>query len=196
MRAARRQKKTPFQEVDMAQGSLSRSYRRGVRVSLVLGLALATAIVVAGCSTAPTTPPPAATPDAGASQVATPAEAVPTTEPAPAEQPTTKLIIKDLKVGKGPKAKSGDMITVDYTGWLTDGTKFDSSKDSGTPFQFTLGAGQVITGWDTGVAGMQVGGKRKLTIPPGMGYGAQGAGNGAIPPNATLIFEVELLKIN
>jgi FKBP-type peptidyl-prolyl cis-trans isomerase len=106
-----------------------------------------------------------------------------------------RLTIRDEVVGKGPSAKSGDRVTVDYTGWLADGTKFDSSKDRNQPFSFSLGAGDVIPGWDQGVAGMKVGGKRKLTIPPDLGYGARGAG-GVIPPNATLIFEVELLKID
>lgn len=105
------------------------------------------------------------------------------------------LKIEDLVVGTGPTAKKGDRVTVDYTGWLTDGTKFDSSLDRNQPFAFTLGAGQVIAGWDQGVAGMMVGGKRKLTIPPELGYGAKGAG-GTIPPNATLVFEVEMKKIN
>lgn len=99
-----------------------------------------------------------------------------------------------LKRGKGAAAMIGQTVTVHYTGWLTDGTKFDSSVDRGQPFQFTLGAGQVIKGWDEGVAGMKVGEKRKLTILPDLGYGAAGAG-GAIPPNATLIFDVELLGV-
>lgn len=98
--------------------------------------------------------------------------------------------------GGGQAAKSGDMVTVNYTGTLTDGTKFDSSLNPGrTPFQFTLGQNQVIQGWELGVAGMKVGEKRKLTIPPELGYGAQAVG-GVIPANATLLFEVELLKIN
>jgi len=99
-----------------------------------------------------------------------------------------------LKEGTGEAAKNGDKVSVHYTGWLENGTKFDSSIDRGTPFEFTLGTGQVIQGWDLGVAGMKVGEKRKLTIPAELGYGAQGAG-GVIPPNATLIFEVELLDI-
>ncbi len=104
------------------------------------------------------------------------------------------LIIEELSVGEGVEAVVGKKVSVHYTGWLTDGTKFDSSLDRNDPFDFALGRGQVIRGWDEGVAGMQVGGKRKLTIPPEMGYGARGAG-GVIPPNATLVFEVELLAV-
>lgn len=100
----------------------------------------------------------------------------------------------DLKEGTGERARSGDTVEVHYTGWLKDGKKFDSSVDRGRPFSFRLGAGQVIKGWDEGVAGMRVGGKRKLIIPPELGYGKRGAG-GVIPPDAELIFEVELLKI-
>jgi FKBP-type peptidyl-prolyl cis-trans isomerase len=99
-----------------------------------------------------------------------------------------------LKEGKGAVAKAGQQVSVHYTGWLTDGTKFDSSVDRGQPFQFTLGAGNVIKGWDEGVAGMKIGEKRKLTIPPDLGYGERGAG-GVIPANATLIFDVELLGV-
>ncbi len=104
------------------------------------------------------------------------------------------LKIEDEVVGTGAEAVSGKKITVNYSGTLTDGTKFDSSYDRGTPFTFNLGAGEVIQGWDLGFAGMKIGGKRKLTIAPELGYGASGAG-GVIPPNATLIFEVELLKV-
>jgi FKBP-type peptidyl-prolyl cis-trans isomerase FkpA len=101
---------------------------------------------------------------------------------------------EDLQVGTGAQAKSGDTVDVHYTGWLTDGRKFDSSVDRGKPFTFQLGAGRVIKGWDEGVAGMKEGGKRKLTLPPEFGYGARGAG-AVIPPNATLIFDVELIKV-
>lgn len=100
----------------------------------------------------------------------------------------------DLVVGTGDQAKAGDLVVVHYTGWLTDGKKFDSSLDRRDPFSFNLGAGRVIKGWDEGVQGMKVGGKRKLTIPSALGYGARGAG-GVIPPNATLIFDVELLEV-
>jgi FKBP-type peptidyl-prolyl cis-trans isomerase FkpA len=104
------------------------------------------------------------------------------------------LIIEELAIGDGSEAAAGQSVTVHYTGWLTDGTKFDSSKDRNDPFEFPLGARHVIAGWDEGVQGMKVGGRRKLTIPPSLGYGARGAGR-VIPPDATLIFEVELLAL-
>ena len=112
------------------------------------------------------------------------------------ETVTTKSGLKyiDENEGTGKEAKAGNTVSVHYTGTLKDGTKFDSSRDRGQPFNFPLGAGRVIKGWDEGVAGMKPGGKRKLTIPSALGYGSRGAG-GVIPPNADLVFEVELLKV-
>lgn len=116
---------------------------------------------------------------------------VPPTEPTQAK--AEELKIEDIEEGSGPEVKSGDTVSIHYTGTLTDGTKFDSSVDRGTPFETKIGVGDVIEGWDKGVVGMKVGGKRKLIIPPSMGYGEQGMGT--IPPNSTLIFEVELLEL-
>ena len=123
------------------------------------------------------------------------------TASAPGSDKVTKLEITDVKVGTGAEAVAGKTVTVHYTGWLYDdtkadhrGVKFDSSRDRGAPFEFPLGAGQVIQGWEQGVAGMKVGGKRTLVIPASLGYGSHGAG-GAIPPNAALIFDVELLGV-
>ena len=104
-----------------------------------------------------------------------------------------KLQIEELVLGTGAEALKGKTVSVHYTGWLTDGKKFDSSKDRGQPFQFPLGRGHVIRCWDEGVQGMKVGGKRKLTIPPDLGYGARNMG--PIPPNSTLIFDVELIDV-
>ena len=106
-----------------------------------------------------------------------------------------ELEIEDQIVGDGEEAVAGQTVEVHYTGWLVDGTKFDSSLDRDQTFSFKLGAGQVIAGWDQGVAGMKIGGARKLTIPPEMGYGERGAG-GVIPPNATLVFKVELIGLS
>jgi FKBP-type peptidyl-prolyl cis-trans isomerase FkpA len=118
----------------------------------------------------------------------------------PSTTTASGLVIEELEEGTGATAVAGQSVTVHYTGWLTDtgglmrGRKFDSSKDRNDPFVFSLGAGDVIKGWDEGVAGMKVGGSRKLTIPPALGYGSRGAG-GVIPGNATLWFEVELLGV-
>jgi FKBP-type peptidyl-prolyl cis-trans isomerase len=117
------------------------------------------------------------------------------TQDQPSANTVSELNIETTKEGTGDRVvKSGDTISVHYTGRLTDGTKFDSSVDRGTPFTFTIGAGQVIKGWDEGLLGMKVGEKRTLTIPADKGYGATGAG-GVIPPNATLIFDTELVSI-
>ena len=106
----------------------------------------------------------------------------------------SELKVEDIKVGEGREVKSGDTVVIDYKGTLLDGTKFDSSYDRGKPFETAIGVGRVIQGWDQGVPGMKVGGKRKLTIPPDLGYGEQGV-PGTIPPNSTLVFEVELVDI-
>jgi len=189
-----------LQEVGMAQrsstsGHSTRQARTGGSIVLVLAftVALVAAFATSGC----TSPPKATAPEPATQSEAAPepqaAEIAPAS--APAAEAATALKIEDVKVGKGAEAKTGDLVTVNYSGYLTDGTKFDSSLNPGRqPFQFTIGQGRVIAGWEQGFAGMKVGGKRKLTIPPEMGYGPQGSG--AIPPNATLVFDVELLGVN
>jgi FKBP-type peptidyl-prolyl cis-trans isomerase FkpA len=165
--------------------------RRTTHLALLAAL-IVLAVVIAGCTAAPTPTVSATTPSQAQPQSAAPSSTAPASPGVTA--PVTALKIEDKTIGTGAAAKAGDLVTVDYTGWLTDGTKFDSSLDAGKPFQFTLGGGEVIAGWDQGVAGMKVGGVRVLTIPPDLGYGAAGAG-GVIPPNATLVFEVKLLKV-
>ena len=167
----------------------------------VIIMALAAALFIAGCNEAAQKSESASSTSASATTT-TPA---PTTSAAPSagessggkvHKLASGLQYEDLVVGSGKMAEPGMTVSVHYTGWLTDEakTKFDSSLDRGQPFQFQLGGGQVIQGWDEGVKGMRIGGKRKLTIPPDLGYGARGAG-GVIPPNATLVFDVELLDV-
>ena len=168
-----------------------------MRPSLALfasfGALALTALATQACSKL-TEPPSAKTQPAPVTTTQS-AKAQPTQTAKPkAPEPEGKLEIEDLVVGKGKEAKSGDKVKVHYVGTLADGKEFDSSKKHGKPFEFQLGKGNVIKGWDQGVVGMKVGGKRKLTIPPSLAYGARGV-PGAIPPNATLTFEVELLGV-
>jgi len=170
-----------------------------MRIAVVLALPIAFAL--AGCQKTDSDTTSSTTAAAGgtASGTATPAPSTPAaTTPAPTTQEVTMasgLKYQDLMVGTGAEAQKGKRVTVHYTGWLqSDGTKFDSSLDRNEPFPFQLGTGSVIQGWDEGVAGMKVGGKRKLTIPPDMAYGARGYPP-VIPPNSTLVFDVELLGV-
>lgn len=141
---------------------------------------------------------PAATPGAAATTAETSAATTGATgaaaSAAPAASAVTKLVKEDIKVGKGPAAKTGDTVKVHYTGTLMNGSKFDSSRDRNEPFEFKLGAGMVIKGWDEGVVGMKAGGQRKLTIPADMAYGKSGHPP-VIPPNSPLVFDIELLEI-
>jgi FKBP-type peptidyl-prolyl cis-trans isomerase FkpA len=155
-----------------------------------------TALLVTACSRQEETKTDAAAP-AAESKAAAPAEA--STDTGNTAMPLQKI---DLTPGAGVEIKSGQNALVHYTGWLYDaaapdnkGAKFDSSLDRNEPFEFPVGGAMVIPGWDQGVAGMKVGGKRRLVIPPELGYGARGAGGGLIPPNATLVFDVELVEI-
>lgn len=154
----------------------------------VLVLALTASLLVAACGGGDDSGDSGET---GGGAAATPAAEGCNTEP---QKLDSGLQIKDIKCGTGDEAAKGDTISVHYVGTLENGKKFDSSRDRGTPFDFQLGAGQVIAGWDEGLVGMKIGGLRELTIPPELGYGAAGSPP-VIPPNATLIFEVELLDI-
>jgi FKBP-type peptidyl-prolyl cis-trans isomerase FkpA len=179
--------------------------RLGSRPQMNRSKLLAVLFLSFGCSKL--TEPPKPEPVQGETTTTTNAEAKPEGEAKPAAEPkpaapaqpppdpNAKLEIKDVAVGKGAEAKAGDTVKVHYVGTLTNGDEFDASKKHGNePFTFELGKGRVIKGWDDGVAGMKEGGKRKLVIPPHLGYGARGAG-GKIPPNSTLLFEVELIEV-
>jgi peptidylprolyl isomerase len=132
-------------------------------------------------------------------QSATPKKVASTTGPIKVSGPGVKtddgLQYWDIRMGNGQTAKEGSHVRVHYTGWLSNGKKFDSSVDTGKPFDFTIGNGEVIRGWEEGVTGMRVGGKRQLLIPPSLGYGTEGTPDGPIPPNATLVFDIQLLGV-
>jgi FKBP-type peptidyl-prolyl cis-trans isomerase FkpA len=168
--------------------------QRTLALMALAAMLAAAALMATACSASSQSSTSSSTQPA-ASQTTPPTETTQPSTSSSSSLPTvTKLEITDKVVGKGATAKTGDTVTVDYTGWLMDGTKFDSSVDRNQPFSFPLGAGQVIPGWDQGVAGMKVGGTRVLVIPASLAYGDQGAG-GVIPPGATLKFEVKLLKV-
>ncbi|WP_309709727.1 FKBP-type peptidyl-prolyl cis-trans isomerase [Armatimonas sp.] len=163
---------------------------------IAIALGILVALFIVGKFLAPKDAPPPADPASASS----PAPAAASTPDGPKAKLGSKAVTmanglkyEDLQVGTGKEAKNGTSIEVHYSGWLTDGTPFDSSKDSGNPYPLTL-PGQVIAGWNEGIPGMKAGGKRKLVIPPALGYGEQGQGK--IPPGATLVFEVELVKVN
>jgi len=161
---------------------------------IAAGLVLFAAMALTACAAQPATPETPAV-DTPAAETPGP-EALISVDPPAGMADVTELKVEDIKVGTGAEAKTGDNVTVHYSGWLVDGTKFDSSVDSGQPFTFGVGKGEVIAGWDQGVEGMKVGGVRRLTIPASLGYGDEGAGGGAIPPGATLVFDVALLAVN
>jgi FKBP-type peptidyl-prolyl cis-trans isomerase len=157
-------------------------------VAIVIILALTAVFVLARTAPAQTAPAKKATD-------ARPNTNAPTKVTGDGVKMPSGLVYWDIRVGNGEVAKEGSHVRVHYTGWLTSGKKFDSSVDAGKPFDFRIGNGEVIKGWEEGVAGMRVGGKRQLRIPPDLGYGAEGTPGGPIPPNATLIFDVQLLGV-
>ncbi len=180
--------------------------RNAVR-RLLLAVSASAALAATGCSKLTSPPSEQASPDPSASAGSTAAPGstasaaaagtaanAPAAAAAAAPAGSDKLVSVDEQVGTGAEAKTGDAVSVHYVGTLTNGTEFDSSRKRNQPFKFTLGQGKVIKGWDQGVVGMKVGGKRKLTIPPSLGYGARGAPP-VIPPNSTLVFEIELVSI-
>ena len=189
---------------------MTRSASRRLLLALTTSAACTLPMLATGCSklTSPPTEQASADPSAapagsttttGANTAAAAGTAsatarAPSAAPAPAAAGDDKLVSVDEVVGTGAEAKTGDAVSVHYVGTLTNGTEFDSSRKRNQPFKFTLGQGRVIKGWDQGVVGMKVGGKRKLTIPPSLGYGARGAPP-VIPPNSTLVFEIELVSI-
>jgi FKBP-type peptidyl-prolyl cis-trans isomerase len=160
---------------------------KNIRLVSFLALGLTLALLVAGCAA------PAAAPTVAPAAEAKPADNQ-AAGPAFPVADVTELKMEDLLVGTGAEAVDGKKVSVQYTGWLTDGAKFDSSYDRNQAFSFTLGEGRVIQGWEQGVKGMKVGGKRRLVIPADLGYGSRGAGN-VIPPDATLVFDVELVGV-
>ena len=166
--------------------------------ALALAGSLALAVVFTGCTALTEPPAPEGVATEAPATAAPPASTAPAPTAAPSASapaaPEAPLSVTTTAQGKGPGAKNGDKVRVHYTGTLQNGTKFDSSRDRDKPFDFVLGQGQVIKGWDQGILGMKVGEKRKLVIPPGMAYGAQG--RPSIPPNSTLLFDVELLALN
>ena len=178
------------------------------KAAFPLTLLTASCVILAGCeqcsqkkTETKTAEAPGSSIDSNKATPTTPSASKPTEERQPGAPSTagesggtTSLQINDIKVGSGPEAVDGKKVTVNYTGTLTNGTKFDSTKDRGTPFSFVLGSGMVVAGWDQGVKGMKEGGVRKLVIPPSLAYGNSAVG-GIIPPNSTLIFEIELLKV-
>ena len=180
----------PVGRVNDSPNILDKEFQMSLAIRFIAVVLVATSL---GCQQ---TDQGATTTDTPAAQTSTTTPSTPAPETAPAAgevKMPNGLVYAELKVGDGALAESGKRVSVHYTGWLTDGTKFDSSVDRNEPFTFELGSGAVIRGWDEGVKGMRVGGKRKLTIPSDLAYGPEG--RGTIPANATLIFDVELLDV-